>query len=117
MSEVVVPLLDLAMPSQGALLRRRILGHKGLVIGASLLGVIIVVSMLAPLLAPYAPSDQDLARRLIPPIWYENGTWAHVLGTDNLGRDYLSRVIYGGRISLLIGLSVMLISGAIGAAL
>ena len=66
------------------------------------------MALLAPLLAPYDPYAQDLVRRLIPPIWYEKGTWAHPLGTDNLGRDYLSRIIYGARISLLIGLSVML---------
>jgi len=117
MSEVSIPLLDLAEPSRGRLLRRRILGHRGLVIGASLLALIVLVAVLAPLLAPYDPYMQDLARRLIPPIWHRNGSWAHVLGTDSLGRDYLSRVIYGARISLLIGVSVMVISGLIGSAL
>ena len=117
MSEVSLPLLDLAEPSRGRLLRRRILGHRGLVIGASLLALIVLVAVLAPLLAPYDPYMQDLARRLIPPIWHRNGSWAHVLGTDSLGRDYLSRVIYGARISLLIGVSVMVISGLIGSAL
>ena len=75
------------------------------------------MALLAPLLAPHDPYAQDLTRRLIPPIWYEKGTWAHPLGTDNLGRDYLSRTIYGARISLLIGLAVMLISGLIGTTL
>jgi peptide/nickel transport system permease protein len=117
MSEVVVPLLDVAAPSRGTLLRRRVLGHKGLVIGASLLCAIIALALLAPLIAPHDPYQQDLARRLIPPIWYEQGRWAHPLGTDNLGRDYLSRVIYGARISLLIGLAVMVISGLIGSTL
>src|SRR6266853_2001661 len=72
-----------------------------------------------------APSPRDLLLRrmrshaglLIPPIWHATGTWTHLLGTDNLGRDYLSRVIYGARISLLIGLSVMLLSGLIGTTL
>jgi peptide/nickel transport system permease protein len=117
MSEVSLPLLDLAEPSRGRLLRRRILGHRGLVIGASLLALIVLVAVLAQLLAPYDPYMQDLSRRLIPPIWHRNGSWAHVLGTDSLGRDYLSRVIYGARISLLIGVSVMVISGLIGSAL
>jgi peptide/nickel transport system permease protein len=117
MSEVVVPLLDVASPSRGTLLRRRVLGHKGLIIGIGLLCTIIALALLAPLIAPHDPYQQDLARRLIPPIWYEQGRWAHPLGTDNLGRDYLSRVIYGARISLLIGLAVMVISGLIGTTL
>jgi len=54
---------------------------------------------------------------LIPPIWHEAGNWSHPLGTDMLGRDYLSRAIYGSRISLLIGFSVVLISGVIGSVL
>ena len=53
-------------------------------------------------------------RRLIPPVWDSRGTWDHVLGTDHLGRDYLSRLIYGARISLLIGFGAALISGLIG---
>lgn len=110
--------MDAAMDlTQGALLKRRILGHKGLLAGLIVLGVIIVLSLLAPLIAPHDPYDQDLAKRMIPPIWEARGTWTHPLGTDNLGRDYLSRLLWGGRISLLIGLSVMLISGLIGATL
>jgi peptide/nickel transport system permease protein len=117
MSEVTFPLLDVVPPSRGTLLRRRVLGHAGLMIGVALLCAIVAVALLAPLIAPYDPYDQDLARRLIPPIWYEQGKWAHLLGTDNLGRDYLSRVIYGARISLLIGIAVMVISGLIGSSL
>lgn len=104
-------------PSPAALLRRRIFGHMGLMIGAGVLGAIVLMALLAPLLAPFDPYDQDLARRLIPPIWHDKGSWTHVLGTDPLGRDYLSRLIYGARISLLIGFSVMLISGVIGTTL
>jgi peptide/nickel transport system permease protein len=55
-----------------------------------------------------------LSRRVINPIWHEDGTWEHPLGTDNLGRDYLSRLMYGARISLLIGVAAMLIAGVIG---
>lgn len=107
----------LAGPSPGELLRRRIRGHAGLLIGAGVLALIVLMAFAAPWLAPEDPLAQDLARRLIPPIWHEQGSWAHPLGTDMLGRDYLSRVIYGSRISLLIGFSVMLISGVIGATL
>jgi peptide/nickel transport system permease protein len=108
---------ELVAPSPGALLRRRVLGHAGLLLGAGVLAAVVFMALAAPLLAPYDPYDQDLARRLIPPIWHGEGTWAHPLGTDMLGRDYLSRVIYGSRISLLIGFAVMLISGLIGTAL
>ncbi len=99
------------------MLRRRLFGHAGLVVGITLLSLIVLVALLASLLAPHDPYAQDLGRRLIPPIWYEKGSWTHPLGTDNLGRDYLSRLIYGARISLMIGLSVMLVSGVIGALL
>ena len=103
--------------SQGALLRRRIFSHGGLMFGLLLLGIIVALSLLAPLIAPHDPYAQDLGKRLVPPIWYPNGQWLHPLGTDNLGRDYLSRVLWGGQISLLIGVSVMLISGVIGSTL
>jgi len=97
--------------------RRRLLGHGGIVIGGTILGAIVLMALLAPLVAPYDPYDQDLARRVIPPIWHATGTWAHPLGTDNLGRDYLSRILYGAQISLAIGFSVMLLSGFIGTTL
>ena len=118
MTEAYAPqLIEVAGPTSSALLRRRIFAHKGLVFGSALLGAVLLMAALAPLLSPHDPYAQDLTRRLIPPIWYEKGTWEHMLGTDNLGRDYLSRVIYGARISLLIGLAAMIMSGLIGAAL
>jgi peptide/nickel transport system permease protein len=117
MTEISAPLFEVPTVSSGTLLRRRIRDHPGLMIGTALLTVIVIIALLAPLLAPYDPYAQDLGQRLIPPVWYERGSWVHVLGTDNLGRDYLSRVIYGARISLLIGASVMLMSGLIGTVL
>jgi peptide/nickel transport system permease protein len=117
MSELSAPIVELPALSSGTLLQRRALAHAGLMIGAILLTLIVLLAVLAPLLAPYDPYAQDLSRRLLPPIWHEHGNLAHVFGTDNLGRDYLSRVIYGARISLLIGLSVMVLSGLIGTAL
>jgi peptide/nickel transport system permease protein len=104
-------------PSAGALLRRRIFGHAGVTIGGAVLILIIAMALLAPVLAPDDPYTQDLARREIPPVWHAKGTWEHPLGTDQFGRDYLSRLIYGARISLLIGFSAMLISGVIGTTL
>jgi peptide/nickel transport system permease protein len=117
MSELSAPIVEVPALSSGTLLQRRALAHAGLMIGTILLTLIMLLAVLAPLLAPYDPYAQDLSRRLIPPIWHEHGSLAHVLGTDNLGRDYLSRVIYGARISLLIGLSVMVMSGLIGTTL
>jgi peptide/nickel transport system permease protein len=118
MTEAYAPaLIDIAGPSSQALLRRRVLAHKGLMIGATVLVLIVLMAAVAPLLAPHDPYAQDLTRRLIPPIWHGKGTWAYPFGTDNLGRDYLSRVIYGARISLLIGFAVMVISGLIGTTL
>ncbi len=86
-------------------------------IGAGILAVIVLVALLAPVLAPHDPYQQDLANRIVNPIWHADGTWEHPLGTDNLGRDYLSRLMYGARISLLIGIAAMLISGLIGTVL
>jgi peptide/nickel transport system permease protein len=109
------------LPTEAALaapgMLRRALGHPGLVAGLVLLGFCMAMAVLAPLVAPHDPYVQNLNQRLIPPAWYEKGSWAHLLGTDNLGRDYLSRTLYGARISLLIGLSAMLISGLIGTTL
>lgn len=103
-------------PSPAALLRRRVFGHAGLLIGSSVLIAIIAMALLAPWIAPHDPYDQVLDRKLIPPVWSESAKadWTHPLGTDHFGRDYLSRLIWGARISLLIGLSAMLISGVIG---
>jgi peptide/nickel transport system permease protein len=87
-----------------------------------LFGLIVLVSatligLLASWLAPYHPFDQELTQRLLPPIWNSNGTWEHILGTDGLGRDYLSRLIYGVRVSLIVGLMATIISGVIGSTL
>ncbi len=104
-------------PSPAVLMRRRVFGHAGITIGATVLLVIFAVALLAPVLSPHDPLDQDLTRRIIPPVWHDAGTWEHPLGTDQFGRDYLSRLMYGARISLLIGFVAMLISGVIGTTL
>jgi peptide/nickel transport system permease protein len=96
---------------------RKFLGHYGLTLGAILLGIIALAAIFAPLLAPHDPYAQDLSRRLIPPVWHEKGSWMHVLGTDKLGRDYLSRLLFGARVSLSIGLVAAMIAGLIGTTL
>ncbi|MFL9927478.1 ABC transporter permease [Herbaspirillum lusitanum] len=95
----------------------RMLGHRGLVLGSIILAVIVLAAIFAPLLAPHDPFNQDVSRRLIPPVWNAQGSWEHILGTDKLGRDYLSRLIYGARVSLIIGACAALISGLIGTTL
>lgn len=104
-------------PSPLALLRGRAVGHVGLVIGGTILVVVFLMAVLAPVLAPHDPYVQDLSQRLINPIWHADGTWTHPLGTDGFGRDYLSRVLYGAQVSLMIGFGAMLISAVIGTAL
>ena len=86
-------------------------------LGGFFLILLVVVSLSAPLVAPQDPKEVDVRLRLKPPAWAEGGSVSHVLGTDALGRDVLSRLIYGGRVSILVGLSSVLISGAIGIAL
>lgn len=88
--------------------------HTGLLIGAALVLGIVILALLAPLLAPHDPYLQNLSARLIPPVWQGEGSWAHPLGTDALGRDYLSRILYGARISLLIGFGATAIALVIG---
>ena len=105
------------LPSRDALLGARISSHTSFAIGAGVMLVIFAVALLAPWLAPHDPFAQDLGRRLIPPVWHDGGSWTHVLGTDQLGRDYLSRLIYGSRISLLIGATAAATSGVIGTTL
>ena len=106
-------------PTAGAMMRRRVFGHAGLIIGATILTVVVLMALLAPWIAPHDPYDQVLDRKLIPPFWSDDprAGWEFPLGTDALGRDYLSRLLYGARISLLIGLSAMAISGLIGTTL
>jgi peptide/nickel transport system permease protein len=86
-------------------------------IGMAMIAALLFMAMAAPLIAPHSPTAQDLRARLKPPVWDENGSRNHLLGTDNLGRDVLSRVIHGSRVSLMVGASVVLIAGAFGTVL
>ena len=116
-SLIAAGIVDPVAPAAPAGRWRRAFRHRSLLIGAVLVGAITLVALLAPLIAPHDPYAQNLTRRLIPPVWYDKGVWAHPFGTDNLGRDYLSRTLYGAQIALLIGASVMVISGTIGTGL
>ncbi|MBW2063192.1 MAG: ABC transporter permease, partial [Deltaproteobacteria bacterium] len=79
-----------------------------------LLGLFLVTAFFGPLFAPHDPDAQDLSYSLKPPFWVEGGSMSHLLGTDSLGRDYLSRIIYGARISLLVSSVAICICGTIG---
>ncbi|PPZ39175.1 peptide ABC transporter permease, partial [Escherichia coli] len=96
---------------------KTILGHHSMTLGLIIIGVIIVAAIFAPFISPHDPYAQDVSQRLIPPVWHEKGSWEHVLGTDKLGRDYLSRLLYGARVSMIIGLVAVVVSGFIGVTL
>src|SRR5712672_2537890 len=88
--------------------------HLATLLGAVIVGTALLVAIFAPSLTPHDPFAQDLNLRLIPPWWMDGSQPAHLLGTDQIGRDYLSRLIYGTRISMLIGVLTVITSGAIG---
>ena len=93
------------------------LKHLKIWVGGIILAVLFVCGVASPLLAPHDPQAQTLEDRLRPPRWAENGSPAYLLGTDNLGRDILSRIIYGSRISLLVGAATVIFAGLIGCTL
>jgi len=89
------------------------LRHMATALGVLIVGGALLVALFGPSLVPYDPFTQDLMHRLTPPAWL-GGDGEHLLGTDQLGRDYLARLVYGARISLLIGTVAALTSGVIG---
>jgi peptide/nickel transport system permease protein len=108
---------EILEPTPGAILRKRALGDWGVMIGGGFMVVLLLVAFGAPLLTWHDPLGQDLFNRYVPPVWHDNGSWVHPFGTDKFGRDYYTRIIYGARVSLMIGFAVMLMSGVIGTAM
>ncbi len=101
-------------PSSGQAALRRLLRLRwGLAAGGILL-LIVASSALAPWIAPQDPLAVNIRHRLTPPAWMDGGTTQHLLGTDPVGRDLLSRMIYGGRVSLVIGVAAVILSASIG---
>jgi ABC-type dipeptide/oligopeptide/nickel transport system permease subunit len=94
----------------GRLLRR----DRGGMFGLAIFLVVVFSALSAPVLAPHDPTAQNLRASRIPPAWSEGGSREHLLGTDNLGRDLLSRIIYGTRVSLTVGFFGVLIAASIG---
>lgn len=95
---------------------RELLSDGPALFGAAALVLLALVALFAPALAPYEPDAQSLRDRLAPPVWQDGGGWTHVLGTDHLGRDMLSRLIWGSRVSLTVGAAVVAFAGALGVA-
>jgi len=87
------------------------------VISASVVLVFIIIAVFAPAIAPYDPAATNLRARLAPPAWVSGGTTEHLLGTDVLGRDLLSRVIHGARVALIVGLGGVAVTLVVGVAL
>ncbi|MEQ1965656.1 dipeptide ABC transporter permease DppC [Xenorhabdus nematophila] len=88
--------------------------NKGAVIGLAYIVLVLVVALFAGLLAPHGPAEQFRDSLLIPPVWQEGGSWQFILGTDDVGRDILSRLMYGARLSLLVGCLVVVMSLVMG---
>jgi peptide/nickel transport system permease protein len=97
--------------------RRRPRPPATAIVGGVLLGLIVLVALAAPLLAPHDYAEQQLSKSLLPPFWEQGAEVAYPLGTDHLGRDMLSRLLFGARTSLLVGAGGVVIAGAIGIAL
>ena len=87
------------------------------VLGGLIVFAVLLVAIIAPLVAPHDPFAQDLNQRMVPPEWMDGGSALHPFGTDQLGRDYLSRLMYGARISMIIGIFTVITSGLIGTTL
>ncbi len=83
-------------------------------VGGAILLLLVICGLSAPLLAPFDPQEQTLEDRLRPPSWKAQGRGPYLLGTDNLGRDILSRIIYGSRISILVGATTVILAGLLG---
>jgi peptide/nickel transport system permease protein len=97
--------------------RPRFLRSRAAVFGLAVVSAVVVVAVFAPLLAPHDFRDQQLPKALLPPFWQARADPAYPLGTDHLGRDLLSRIIFGARTSLLVGGGGVLIAGTIGISL
>ena len=82
---------------------------RGAMLGLAVLTIVVLLAIFADVVSPYPPNEQFREFVRLPPVWSEKGDWRFLLGTDGLGRDTLSRLIHGARVSLFIGLSVMLV--------
>jgi ABC-type dipeptide/oligopeptide/nickel transport system permease subunit len=93
---------------------REVARRPSALVGGMMITVILLVSLAFPLIYPVDPLEQELMARLTPPAWQDGGNADHLLGTDNLGRDVLSRLLYGSRVSLLVGFAAVLVAAIAG---
>ena len=112
---------DATQAGEGLFSPRRLLrdlrGSPAGLAGLVLLTLIAGAALFAPWVAPYGPSEADFLSARIPPAWHPDGSTAHLLGTDQLGQDLFSRIVYGARVSLLVGVAGVSLSLAIGVTL
>lgn len=95
----------------------RLVRSRTAVMGLAILVGVILMAFFAPWIAPHDPRTVDVLHNFGPPAWARGGDPSHLLGTDSLGRDILSRIIYGARVSLIVGTSAVLIAGVAGSLL
>ncbi|MHB1955880.1 MAG: ABC transporter permease, partial [Sulfobacillus sp.] len=107
-SELITDPLEGSGPSSVRRFWRRFARHRLALVGLSILLILVLVSIFAPFLTSYSPTAPNLTQVLLPP------SAAHPLGTDDLGRDVLARLMYGGRISFMVGFFSMIIATSIG---
>ncbi|MBW1697422.1 MAG: ABC transporter permease [Deltaproteobacteria bacterium] len=105
------------VPSKFNLIFRKMWHLRLGVVGAVLLSCLIISAVFCPVLAPYDPFKQNIMKRLDPPVWLKGGSFDHLLGTDHLGRDILTRIMYGSRISLVVGVAAVMLQVLIGVVL
>ena len=96
---------------------KRILKKKSAVLGLVIIVTVLLMALLAPYIAPHDPENVELALRLKPPFWLEGGSFEYPLGTDSLGRDVFSRIIYGSQKSLFVSFTSTIISSVLGVSL
>jgi ABC-type dipeptide/oligopeptide/nickel transport system permease subunit len=105
---------DVAGPATGSRAWRRFAFNPAALVGSVILLIVVSAALAAPWVAPHDPAKQSLLRRFTPPVWQSGGNAAYPLGTDQVGRDVLSRIIHGARISLLVGVSAVVVSVLLG---
>jgi peptide/nickel transport system permease protein len=96
---------------------RRCVAEPRVRVGGTLMLLLLLTAIFAPLLAPHDPGDQDLLHTLVPPLWASDGDWSFPLGTDSLGRDILSRMIFGSRVAMRVAFIAALGAAALGSSL